>query len=300
MQNLREPRRADKSQDEVEIAVLFDYIRGFFHSIYRGIAFMVHAIVANLVLVLSFVAVGAAIGYGIYYTTQPFYSSSMTLLLSQIRNEFVEDQFDKLTEMVGEGNYEAVASRLDITSEAAKQIRSLSFTNLDKDRVSEDSILTGSPFRVQLSLYDAELFPLMEPAITSYLENNQYFSKQKLIKQRQLTDMVAKLKNEIDALDSLKSEVVVPRGPVNGFVYGQPIDPTNLSKQSIELYEKQVELQSKLEQLDNIQVVTGFVPQTRPTGPLLLKHMLTGAGIAFLFGFLIALIYESMKTRRLA
>src|SRR5690606_15563127 len=102
------------------------------------------------------------------------------------------------------------------------------FTNLDQDRIEEDSVLTGSPFRIELSLFDPQLFIGLEPALTEYLENNRYFARQKRIRQRQVESMITKLKGEINSIDSIKTNVSEPRGPVNGFIYGQPIDPTNL------------------------------------------------------------------------
>jgi hypothetical protein len=219
-------------------------------------------------------------------------------MLANIRNEFIKDQLDKLSIMIGESNVEAVAERLDISPEAAKQIREMKFSNLDEERVEEDSVLTGSPFRIELSLYDRELFDSMEPAITNFLENNRYFAKQKRIKQRQIENMISKLGGEISSIDSIKSTVGSPRGPVNGFVYGQPVDPTNLYRESISMYKEQVQLEASLEQLDNVEVVTGFAPRLLPTGPSLRKYLAIGGSVALILGVLVALNLEGRKRKR--
>lgn len=300
MQNLKEQSRETKSQDEVEIAVLFGYIKRFFQKINKGIAFFIDTIFSNILLISSFVLVGAVVGYGVYYTTKPYYTSSMTLVLSEIRNEFVEDQLLKLSGMIEDNNFEEVASRLDVSVTTASQIKNMKFTNLDQDRISEDSILTGSPFKIELSLYDNKAFDSMEPAIANYLENNRYFSKQKRIKQRQVESMISKLKNEISSLDSIKTTVNSPRGPVNGFVYGEPIDPTNLYKEGINMYKEQIEMEAELDRLDNIQVVNGFSPRLRPTGPKLLKHLLLGATAFFFIGLLFALRKDKSSRKYIA
>lgn len=295
MQQLKEREQMSKANDEVDLIVLIDLIRRFFNKIGRGIAFTVKAAKNNIGLLLIFILLGSGIGYGLSLITKAYYTSSMTLMLANIRNEFIEDQLNKLSLMVAEENYEAVAERLDIDTEAARQIKKMSFSNLDQDRIEKDSVLTGSPFRIELSLYDRSLFETMEPALTSYLENNRYFARQKRIKQRQVESMVSKLKGEISSIDSMKTNVGEPRGPVNGFVYGQPIDPTNLYRESITMYKEQVKLEADLEKLDNVEIVTGFVPRLRPTGPKVLNHIVIGALVSLLIGCIVAVNRESNK-----
>jgi hypothetical protein len=300
MPHLREQENTPKQNapDEIDLVVIFGYIRSFFRSILRSINYTLLAIGNNFLIVAFIVLAGLGLSYLVFYTTKPFYTSSMTLMLANIRNEFIKDQLDKLSIMIGESNVEAVADRLDISPEAAKQIREMKFSNLDEERVEEDSVLTGSPFRIELSLYDRELFDSMEPAITNFLENNRYFAKQKRIKQRQIENMISKLGGEISSIDSMKSTVGSPRGPVNGFVYGQPVDPTNLYRESISMYKEQVQLEASLEQLDNVEVVTGFAPRLLPTGPSLRKYLAIGASVALILGVLVGLNLEGRKRKR--
>jgi hypothetical protein len=286
------------SNDEIDLAIVLDRIGAGFSWVFGGISYFFYVLRRRMLLILALIAVGLGIAYLIHANEKPYYTSTMTLMLANIRNEFIEDQLNKLSIMVSEDNVEAISSRLDISPETAKQIREMKFSNLDADRVEEDSILTGSPFRIEMSLYDRNLFDSMEPAITSFLESNRYFAKQKRVKQRQIEQMISKLGGEINSLDSIKTIVSEPRGPVNGFVYGQPIDPTNLFKESINLYKEQVQLEASLEHLDNIEVVTSFEPRLYPTGPSLRKYLAIGAMIAFVIGIVVAFNLESRKRRR--
>lgn len=283
------------SPDEIDLMVVFQYFGSLFQRILNRINYTIRAIRNHAIVVLGCIAIGMGLAYGLYAITKPFYNSSMTLMLANIRNEFIEEQLLKLSSMIDEGNVEAVAERLDISPDAARSIREMKFSNLDDNRIDEDSVLTGSPFRIELSLYDRELFESMEPALTNYIENNRYFAKQKRIKQKQVEDMISKLRGEITSIDSLKTNSVEPRGPVNGFVYGQPIDPTNLFRESITLYKEQVQLEASLERLDNVEVVSGFIPKLRPTGPNMLKYLAIGGAIAFLIGMIAALNLENKK-----
>ncbi|WP_162052408.1 chain length determinant protein [Pontibacter pamirensis] len=296
----QEQKRMNNAQDEIDLRVIFKQIGVAFKQIRNSISYMLSVLLKRSILVLSFTALGLVLGYAAFYLTKPYYISSMTLVLSEIRNEFVENQLNNLSDMINEGNIVAVSEQLNIDPDAANEIIEMRFHNLDEDRIAEDSILTGSPFKIELSLYDNSLFETMEPALTNYLENNRYFSKQKRIRQREIESLISKLKDQIESIDSVKTTVASPSGPVNGFVYGQPIDPTTLYRESLTMYERQVELEAELDQLDNIEVVNGFTPRFRPTGPVLQRFLIIGGLLAFVLGVIVALVLEERKRSRLS
>lgn len=285
--------------DEIDLNEIFVILSRGFRAIGTAIKFFFNLIARMVILFVSFTVLGIGLGLAMCYTTKPFYTSSMTLVLADIRNDFVGSELDNLKEMVEENNFAAMAARLEVSEQSASAIKEMEFFNLDEERIAEDSVLTGSPFRIQLSLYDPALFPTMEAAITAYLEGNPYFAKQKRIRQQEVESLIKRLNLEIASIDSLKAETGSPRGPVNGFVYGEPLDPTNLFKESVAMYEQKVELEAELNQLDNIQVVSSFTPRSRPTGPNLLKYMLIGGAAFFVLAVIVALNLEARKRRKL-
>lgn len=290
MYNLQEqePQRTNRANDEIDLRTVFNKLGSFARGIRNYFAYLFHVIKSRFLLLLFCTLIGAGIGYLLYYTTKPYYTSSMTLVLAQIRNEFVEDQLIKLSIMIDDNNFETIADRLDISEEQAKDIKGMTFYNLDQERIAEDSILTGSPFKIELSLYNSALFPVMEVALVDYLQSNRFFAKQRRIRQTQIQNMIGKLKSEVNSIDSVKTNVTDPRGPVNGFVYGEPIDPVNLYRESVSLYQQQINLEAELEQLNTIEVVTGFSPRNRATGPRLKRYLAIGGFIAFMIGLVIA------------
>lgn len=286
--------------DEIDITDILSGFKSMIRSIGKGLDNLGTMIAQRKLLFLPLVAAGILLGYGAYSITKPYYTSSMTLVLADIRNQFVEDQLDKLSEMISDNNIDAISEGLGISAKEAGSLKEMTFSNLDQERVSEDSILTGSPFKIQLQLYDRSLFSTIAPALTSYLESNPYFASQKLIRQQQIKSMINKLKDEIASLETIKATAATPRGPVNGFVYGEPLDPTNLYRETISMYEQQVELEAELEQLNNIQIVMSFSPQSRPTGPNLINYFLSGGLIAFILGLMTALRLEASRKRKLS
>ena len=286
-----------KQNDQIDLRDVFKAISEGFQKINLFIIHLIYCIKRRILLVFSLLLLSIFLGYAAYYVTKPYYNSSMTLVLANIRNEFIQDQLNKLSEMIEDNNFEAVAERLDITPGAAREIRAMKFINLDQERIAEDSVLTGSPFKIEISIYDPQLFETLEPGITNYLENNRYFARQKQIKQRQVANMISKLKGEISSIDSLKTNVSEPRGPVNGFVYGQPIDPTNLYRESISMYKEQVELESDLEKLANVEIVTGFIPRLKPSGPRLRYYLAISGLLGLLLGTILAVNLEKKKLK---
>ncbi|GGG26979.1 chain length determinant protein [Pontibacter amylolyticus] len=291
-------RQKHFKDEEVDLSFIYRNLYLGFRRVGQGVSNAFRTILYRKWLVLGCVLIGVALGYALKKASKPYYNSSMTLVLANIRNEFIEDQLNKLSELIYEENFDAVAERMDITPDAARQIREMKFTNLDQDRIEEDSVLTGSPFRIELSLFDPQLFIGLEPALTEYLENNRYFARQKRIRQRQVESMITKLKGEINSIDSIKTNVSEPRGPVNGFIYGQPIDPTNLYRESISMYKEQVELEADLEKLANVEIVTGFIPRVKPTGPKAITYGGIGGLIGLLIGLVIALSLEKPNKNR--
>ncbi|WP_187263697.1 chain length determinant protein [Pontibacter beigongshangensis] len=289
----------NESSEEVDLGAFFQLLRRGLRSIGNFFGYLIHLIFRKILVIGLFMAIGLGISYIMYKLAKPFYTSYMTVSLAEIRNDFVGGQLGVLEQMVNEDNFEALSDRLDISLQAAQQIKSLKFTNLDEDIIEEDSVLTGSPIRIELKLYDNTLFTAMEPAITNFLENNPYFSKQKLIRENRYRKLIGKYRNDVKSIDSIKTSLIKPAGPVNGFVYGEPLDPTELYREGISIYKFQVEMEGELDRIESIQVVNSFAPKLRPNGPNLKLHLLVGALISLIIGLIMAHFLETRKKARI-
>lgn len=283
----------EPENSEIDLSIVAKSVKEGVNKIGKGIKYLSYLIGKYYRVIIGVVSLGLIFAYIAYENTKPYYTSSMTLVLADFRNQFVEDHLNKISLMVKDDNFEALSERLNISIEEAKQIKKMTFSNLDEERISEDSVLTGSPFRIELMLYNKGLFDDMEESITEYLESNRYFSKQKRIRQRELESLIGKYKQDIESIDSVKTSVANLRGPANGFVYGEPLDPTNLYKESVNMYQQQAYLESELERLDNVEVVVGFAPQSKAAWPILPIFLAAGAFAGSFIGLIIAQMKES-------
>ena len=91
---------------------------------------------------------------------------------------------------------------------------------------------------------------------------------------------------------------LTPRGSASGFVFGQPLDPINVYKEQIKLFKDELELNSDLLLIDNIQVVQDFFPRPKPDSPKLEKNIYMGGVVAFLIGLTMAFSFEVKKKRK--
>ncbi len=64
------------------------------------------------------------------------------------------------------------------------------------------------------------------------------------------------------------------------------------------MYEQQVELESKLDKLDNIQIVNGFYARKNPTGPKLTEFMCIGGALFFFVGLFLAIVLDAKRSKR--
>ncbi len=159
--------------------------------------------------------------------------------------------------------------------------------------------MIGQPFVVTVSTLDKNSFPALETGITHYLENNPYFATIKAIRKQRYENLTLRLNKELRQIDSLKAKVTVPSGISDrsdgGIVIGQPADPVNMFKQSMELFNEQLSANAILAMADNINIISGLTPKKKPASPILEMYLLFGILLGFLVGSFLAILYDKYK-----
>ncbi|WP_205503240.1 chain length determinant protein [Rufibacter psychrotolerans] len=282
------------SEDEIDLDVLFGRMNRFFSRLYGGIKSVFRFLRRKALTLLLFTLVGLAAAFGLHTVSRPYYSSDMTMVLPEVRNEYVEDLVSNLNLMVKEKNSKQVSKHLGISEQTALDLKGVTYQTLDQG-IPQDSVLEGGPFIVTVEVYNNQVFDSLQTGIARYLGNNHYFNKQRQIKQEHLGRLVDKLKEDIASLDSVKRKAIELNGPANGLVYGEALDPSQLYRESLSFYEKQTGIEAEIKRLNNIEVVVGFIPRLAPSGPSLVKYLLVGALSAFLLGCLVALYADKRR-----
>lgn len=285
--------------DEVDLGIIFRKIHSGFTSLGRKIRYVGEVIIRRFLLVSLFVFLGLALSYFKYVRTPPEFVSSMTLTTSDIRNDYAERLIFDLNQAVADQNLPLLAKMLHLDEVTVQQIIKVEYKNLDERLFMEDSILVGQPFVVTVSTLDKTSFPSLESGVKHYLENNQYFVSLKAIRKQRYENLIVKLNQELRQIDSLKTKVVVPSGLIDqspsGIVIGQPADPVNMFRESMELFNQKLTANAGLAMVDNFHIISGMPPRTKPSSPILEQFLSIGLIIGFLVGTFIAILVDKYK-----
>jgi hypothetical protein len=249
-------------------------------------------------LIALMVLIGLGVAYYNFLITSPVYRSSMALIPNEIRNAYCKELVNNLSIMAGENNAPQLAKSLKLDPHITQSIVSVVYEDFEYEGEVKDTILIGHPFFIHLSLLDNTLFDTIGVAMVNYLENNNLFLRKKMASETNYREMVNKLDSEIAKLDSVKNLGIAPKGPVNGFVFGEPIDPVEMYKEGIEMYQKRLDLNSSLALLANFDLVSGFAPTKAPVSPDIYLYLANGALISLLLGLIVAHNLEKRKNPR--
>ncbi len=275
--------------EEIDLITIFNGISKF---IFSGIQFckdLLQILLTKWILFSFIILLGCGVGYSIYSISPPVYISSVSISSKILTNDYCASIIGKLSETVADGTPELIAKKLNIPIEAAEAIKKIEFSNysskLSKIYEDRDTIVLGIPFKIFVHAYNNTVFDTLELAIVNYLENNKYALDRKKINKENILLMREKLKSEMQQLDTLKKNIssnILPRGTGSGFVFGQPIDPINIYKASMEFYRTDLNLREDLELIDSIQVIESFSPRNKPDSPKLLKMLVFFSSLFFM------------------
>lgn len=237
---------------------------------------------------------GLFFGWLLSFILPSFYEVNMTLEVSAVNNEVSYELIQNLNSLVKNSSAEFAGQKLDADPLALEDVFSIEMQNMLSNIDIEDSIVNGAPFRIRAILWNQEHVQDLQALIVNYLESNPYSLKRKNLELNRTENMVNKIideQKEVDSLKNIAANSLLIRGQGTGLIYGQPLDPINIYREAITLFQRQQELEIRKVLIDNVQVVTGFEASEKPTFP--------NKGIIILIGcFLVFLIYWVILIRK--
>ena len=278
--------------DEIDISLIFSK---FSSKIKNTLARYTSIIRKRGVLIIVISIAGTLVG-GVYYTLKrPTYSTEMVLTSRTLSNQYCNYLIDNLAKVQIE-NKDVFAQKLAISMEAAQQITDIEYSKFDeKIKESKDSLVFGVPFKIKLQTYNPAIIDTLQTAIVNYLEQNEYALKRKKIEIDYNKKVIAKLQTEMAKIDTLQSVIIQKMRTKESssgeskIVVGNQLDPINAYREGMDLYKQELHLNNALLIPENIYVIEGFTPKTKPNQPVLMVNLLTGLMMGFIAGFLIAL-----------
>jgi hypothetical protein len=280
-----------KEDDEIN---LLDVFRNIFSSIGKFLKWLWVSFINNILLIIGLALLGIAGGVTHYFFAPPLYSSDLILTSNYLQNDMCLEIVDNLEGYVEDKTPEILARKLGIDVEDARKIKLIEYKNFNEklSKKYEDTVVLGLPFRVSVMARDYKVFEKLQPALIAYFDKNPNVIIQKNLRQTNTKLVIEKLQREQIGLDSLKKVIaghLVPRGPQTGFVFGQPLDPLNIYREAIKLYEEELDKNKDLLlTAQNIRVIRDFEVREKPYLPRKSISLTIGGFAGLILGFIIA------------
>lgn len=282
---------------------------------------LVLAVKKGIKLTLGFGLVGLALGFVLYFTSEPVYKSTMVISSGSMPNNYYSSLLFTLEELVGTKSYPELSRKLKMPLEDAEKIKAVIYQDyLQEELLEEDSTLEvfNRPFfKVYVEITDNSILPQLQTGIFDYVTNNNYTRRRRDARKMTLENNIKKLDSELRLMDSLKvaiirkieadekndSYFVRESGIGGGLILSEDkkleVDPMEAFNKSKSMHdEQQNSLRSLLLIENEVDIVDDFAEYARPVFPRL-RHVAFVA-IAFgIIGYLISLVvvFRSVKNR---
>lgn len=194
----------------------------------------------RLAIVVSLLFTAAVI---IRFTAPPIYKSYFVLKPANQADLSFAGMITDLKTLVKDDDYEEVSSLLKLDQSICEKISEIDFQTEKANKYFKYSDSINSVV-VYLYSYDRTAFDTIQSAILNYIENSEYYAKNRNVRIENIEEMERKLNKDMADIDSLKKVLTANAGPRNagGFVYGEPLNPMNIYERAILIYKEQLSL----------------------------------------------------------
>jgi hypothetical protein len=263
----------------------------------KKIAFVV---VKKIKTIALFTGIGAFIGILFLFILPSVYRAEMLLNSNFLSNEYTFRNIKTLNDLIKEDNHRELANKLGMSLENVKKIKAINYLNFrpNFDPFKKDTIALSSPFRIEFLLRDNSGIDSIQFSLLNYLDQLEYSKTRKDIKQKSLLQLSLRIESELTQVDSLKSVVkqsIVNSRSGNGIILGQPLNPVDVHKDAIALYEKDLQISSELALLKNFEIIDGITKFQKPYRPKLWINLLVGITLGFIMGLIFIFYQENKK-----
>ncbi|CAN5136444.1 hypothetical protein BH23BAC1_BH23BAC1_00660 [soil metagenome] len=238
------------------------------------------------IILLITATLGLILGIYFYVVQQSVFESRMTVSSTLLNANNTSNLIETIDLLLNEGNHDLVSQKFQIPVD---QVRKLAGLSVEKGTEGVQD-QTPNIFHIEAQVTDNNILGPLQNGITYYLENTDFVKRRVDLKKETINALREKLKAEIQDLEALKARVN------NNFMTGNEgtntviMDPASIYKQAITMYESELDLQTQLAFVENVQVIDGFTvfnkrisPRIRHIGYWLFGGLLLGIMLVFVF-----------------
>ncbi|MEY5048253.1 MAG: hypothetical protein RLZZ175_1612 [Bacteroidota bacterium] len=215
---------------------------------------------------IIFIAISLITFYSI--TAPKYYETHMTAYSEVLPDSKLADLLEDICVLISNEEYFLLSRKINVDLNDIKKIKKISL-DYPKD---EASLKEHFGIKIKVKVYDSNILPKLEKAI-SYYANNVPFVKERFRNKRLgIEKNITSLKNEIKSLEILKDNINVSfkSNSVNKDIFLS--DVSVASSKIIELSKVLNEMELELSSLNDFQIVKGFSDSKVYSGPNLLLN----------------------------
>lgn len=240
---------------------------------------ILNALKANFwLIVITFVG-GCLLGFGYFKTARKVYSSEMIISSTILTDAYSIVLFENANKHLSEGDLTLLSKEFNIPEEAFKSLASVKIKNLSETNESKER----DRFLITADVFDQSVFPQVQQGLITYLEENEFARIREDQMKNTLKQMIAKVDIEIKDMEKLKERI--SNGEFFQATKGSVMfDPTTVNSKILELTEKKLDYENKLQLSNSVQVIEGFTQFQRQSKPRLSASIGFGALAGLLIG----------------
>ncbi len=220
--------------------------------------------------------------------SRPFYQKTINIKPSLISAGQSVIILQDIITLMGDNNFDAVSSLMDLDIETLKKIKSLEFSIL-KDE-TQDNI-----FEIKVTVYDSDIIVPVLHGIISFLKNNAFFQHEVILKKEKLTNLLEKIRIESQKLENTNKQLNLYLENPGKFNMAF-ISPYDIHLTLVNLKRQELIILTDIKQLNEFSILNEPINPTFPSGPNKTKRLLLGCFIAMGIGFFISIFIETWGT----
>jgi hypothetical protein len=294
-----EKKTTTSSAEEIDLLYFFRPVNNAFKKATAWGVDYVKLLAHNRFLFAGILALGAFAGYCLRYVIEPSYRTNAIFVSDMLPSNYCVSLIDNLNALRSPGNIPTLAKELNITEEAARQIKAIEPTALATDTFTiERRDTTLAMFQVTLVLDDISNVMEIQKGLSNYLESNEFVRKRKAEMAKSYQTQIEALELRRQSLDSLRTIVnnsITPRSQGQGIILGEPLNPVLIYQAEMAYLRERLFLEEKLATIDHVEVLQPFFKLNDRNNPDYDKLM----NYAFIASFLFAMVVVPLIGRRL-
>lgn len=291
-------KKQTSSSEEIDLLYFFRPVSNAFKKATAWGTDYVRLLAHNRFLFAAILLAGSVAGYCLRYVIPPSYKTNAILVSDMLPAHYCVTLLENLNELRKPGNIPTLAKELNISTNAAWEIKGITPAAFYRDSFALEKRDTSmSIFTVSLILQDMRYLEEIQKGLISYLENNEYIRRRKAERTRSWTTQIAQLDVRRRTLDSLRiiiSNSIIPRSQGQGIILGQPIDPVTIYQAESNYLKERLSLEERLATINHIEVLQPFFKLNEYNNPNYNKLL----NYAFIASFLFALVAVLLIGRR--